>query len=195
MSGDDPDGYAGRRPGVVALPGLPTDFQAFHQLYRGAYVRWAELHLGSRHDAEEAVDQAFEQLCVQWPLVLRQPVAEAYAWKVVKHRAIDFARARGRRPVVVDFAAFETHTLHTVVDPIGALEDSLALYQAIRALPERQRDVMLLRYSLDYSTAETARTLGITEAGVRSTVRYARRRLRQELGLLEEGDDDARLEG
>ncbi|WP_244409270.1 RNA polymerase sigma factor [Streptomyces albofaciens] len=182
------------KPGGPSLPalGLPADFRAFHQLYRAGYIRYAELHLGSRADAEEAVDLAFEQLMLAWQTVLRQPVPEAYAWRVVKNRTIDHARARGRRPVVVDVAAFETLSLRHALDPISELEESLTLYQAIGALPERQRDVMLLRYALGYATKETARLMGITEAGVRSTIRHALRRLRQAFGL-EEGEDDARL--
>ncbi|MEU4212740.1 sigma-70 family RNA polymerase sigma factor [Streptomyces sp. NPDC026206] len=186
-----------RPSGVTALPGLPglpADFRAFHQLYRGRYVQWAELHLRSRADAEEAVDHAFEQLIRTWPDVLAQPVPEAYAWKVVKNRTVDLARARGRRPVLVDVAAFETAALRDAIDPIGELVESLALYQAVAALPDRQRDVMVLRFSLGLSTRETAGTLGITEAGVRSTVRHARRRLRQTFGS-EEGEDDDRRTG
>ncbi|MFH8403481.1 RNA polymerase sigma factor [Streptomyces sp. NPDC018019] len=189
--------YPFRPPGAPGAPtlagfGLPADFRAFHQLYRAGYIRYAELHLESRADAEEAVDLAFEQLMLSWRTVLQQPVPEAYAWRVVKNRTIDHARARGRRPVVVDVAAFETHSLRHSIDPIGELEESLTLYQAVAALPERQRDVMLLRYALGYATKETARLMGITEAGVRSTTRHARRRLRQAFGL-EEGEDDARL--
>lgn len=172
-----------RHTGVVTLPGLPADFRAFHQLYRAVYVQWAELHLESRHDAEEAVDLAFEQLAIAWTHVLSQPVPEAYAWKVVKNRTIDAARARNRRPVVTDLAAFETQVLRHTADPIGELEHSLSIYQAINALPERQCDVIVLRYCLGYDTATTARILGITEAGVRSTARYAKHRLRQTLGL------------
>ncbi|WP_230993826.1 sigma-70 family RNA polymerase sigma factor [Streptomyces endocoffeicus] len=158
-----------RPPGVVALP---ADFRAFHQL------------------AEEAVDHAFEQLAVSWPTVLAQPTPEAYAWKVVKNRIIDLARRRNRRPVVVDVAAFETYDLRNAVDPIGELETSLLVYEAINDLPDRQRDVIILRYSLGYA-ATTARILGISPAGVRSTVRHARRRLRQVLGLYEqEGSRD-----
>ncbi|MFH8346102.1 RNA polymerase sigma factor [Streptomyces sp. NPDC018045] len=179
-------------PTLPTVFGLPPDFRAFHQLYRAGYIRYAELHLKSRADAEEAVDLAFEQLALCWRTVLEQPVPEAYAWRVVKNRTIDHARARGRRPVVVDVAAFETHSLRHSLDPIGELEESLTLYQAVAALPERQRDVMLLRYALGYATKETARLMGITEAGVRSTTRHARRRLRQAFGL-EEGEDDARL--
>ncbi|TVL88516.1 RNA polymerase subunit sigma-24 [Streptomyces sp. SAJ15] len=173
---------------------LPTDFRAFHELYRTAYVNWAELHLGSFADAEEAVDAAFEQLAMRWQTVLAQPVPEAYAWKVVKHRTIDLARARGRRPVVTDFAAFDTIAVNTAVDPIGELETSLSVYRAINGLPERQRDVIVLRYSIGYDTATTARILGITPAGVRSSVRHARRRLRQVLGVDEqEGSHDEHL--
>ncbi|MFF4756942.1 RNA polymerase sigma factor [Streptomyces sp. NPDC002514] len=175
-----------------SLPKLPADFRAFHQLCRAAYVRWAELFLGSRADAEEAVDTAFEQLALNWPEALSQPVPEAYAWKVVKHRTVDVARARGRRPSIVDTAAFETRDLRHAVDPIGELEESLSIYQAISALPERQFDVVVLRYCLGYGTAETADIMGITVAGVRSTVRYARRRLKQALGLdeYERGHDE-----
>ncbi|WP_217200877.1 RNA polymerase sigma factor, partial [Streptomyces buecherae] len=161
-------------------------FRAFHQLYRARYVRWAELHLGSRADAEEAVGSAFEQLAIDWPHVLGQPVPEAYAWKVVKNRTVDAARARGRRPSLVDVASFETRALHTAVDPIGELEESLSIYQAITQLPERQFDVIVLRYCLGYDTATTADLMGITVAGVRSTARYARRRLKQALGLNED---------
>ncbi|MFF3546835.1 RNA polymerase sigma factor [Streptomyces platensis] len=175
-------------PSRTALPNLPADFRAFHQLYRARYVRWAEIHLGSRADAEEAVDRAFEQLAIDWAQVLRQPVPEAYAWKVVKNRTIDIARARGRRPSVVEVATFETRALHRAVDPIGELEESLSIYQAIAQLPERQFDVIVLRYCLGYDTAETTDVMGITVAGVRSTARYARRRLKQALGL----DEDER---
>ncbi len=178
MTEDSPSLPSGR-----LLPTLPADFRAFHQMYRARYVRWAEIHLGSRADAEEAVDAAFEQLAIDWRHVLSQPVPEAYAWKVLKNRTIDSARARGRRPSVVDTAAFETRALHRAVDPIGELEQSLSIYQAINALPDRQRDIIVLRYCLGYDTTATADVLGITVAGVRSTARYARHRLKEALGL------------
>jgi RNA polymerase sigma factor (sigma-70 family) len=178
---------------VSPLSPLPADFRAFHQLYRPAYVRWAELYLGARADAEEAVDRTFEQLAADWGEVLRLDSPAGYAWTILKHRTIDAARARGRRPVVVDTAAFETRALHTAVDPIGELEESLSIYQAIRELPERQHDVIVLLYCMGYSTAETADILGISVPGVRSTARYARHRLKDALGL--DGDVKQRDRG
>ncbi len=49
---------------------LPLDFEAFHRMYRPIYVHWAEIRLGSRADAEEAVDAAFEKLLRAWSAVL-----------------------------------------------------------------------------------------------------------------------------
>lgn len=171
----------GSRTGALPMTELPADFRAFHQLYRGRYIQWAELYLRSRAEAEDAVDAAFEQLYLAWATVLRQRNPNAYAWKVVKNRTIDHARARGRRATVVDTAAFEAAAVRHAIDPIGELEEVLPIYQAIEELPARQHDVIVLR-CLDCPWKEIADLLGISEAAVRSTARYARRRLEEALG-------------
>ncbi|MFF3489691.1 sigma-70 family RNA polymerase sigma factor [Streptomyces sp. NPDC002701] len=172
---------------------LPLDFEAFHRMHRPVYVRWARMYLQNRADAEEAVDCAFEQLLVSWPSVLAKESPAAYAWQVMKHRTVDAARARGRREALIDTNAFETTALRQAVDPIGQLEESISLYQAICALPERQQDVVVLLHSHGLSPSEAADHLGITPASVRSTARHARRRLRQALGLTEKGPADDAL--
>ncbi|MFI0820765.1 sigma factor-like helix-turn-helix DNA-binding protein [Streptomyces sp. NPDC021098] len=53
-----------------------------------------------------------------------------------------------------------------------------------------QHDVIVLRYCLGHTITETADILGITEPGVRSTARYAKRRLKEALGLDKEGSAD-----
>lgn len=162
----------------------PVDFGEFHVHYRGPYVRWAALHLGSRADAEDTVDEVMLELMAKWPVITDQPNPPAYAWAVLKNRTIDAVRARRRRPMVMDIAAFESSALsHATVDPISELETSLAIHAAIRQLPERQRDVVVMRFCLGHTTRQTADVLGISEATVRSTVRDARRRLARTLGL------------
>lgn len=166
---------------LSSMTRIPLDFSAFHRQHRAVYVRWARRYLGSHADAEDAVDQAIEQLLAVWPKVLTTASPAGYAWRVMQNRTYDFARARGRRSKLVETLAFETEALRDAVDPIGELEDSLAMARAVAALSERQRDVIFLRYYEDYSAAQIADHLGITEAGVRSTERYARRRLREAL--------------
>ncbi|WP_330350769.1 sigma-70 family RNA polymerase sigma factor [Streptomyces sp. NBC_00582] len=158
---------------------LPLDFSAFHQMHRPRYVREAERCLRCRADAEDAVDEAFVQLAREWPQILRTQNPAAYAWRVMKNRVVDHARARGRRATLMDTAVFETVTLQGAEDAFEVIEQNLRLFHAIAALPERQQDVIRLRYCEGYSTADVALHLGITEAGVRSTERYAKRRLRE----------------
>jgi RNA polymerase sigma factor (sigma-70 family) len=125
-----------------------------------------------------------------WPQVLAKESPAAYAWQVMKNRTIDAGRARGRREALVDTAAFETAALREAVDPIGQLEENIALFQAIESLPERQRDVTVLLHVHGISVSESADHLGITPAAVRSTARYARRHLQETLGLAKEGHAD-----
>ena len=60
-------------------------------------------------------------------------------------------------------------------------EQQRRITAAVRALPPRQREVVVLRYLLDCSTAETARTLGIAEGSVKSILSRARIVLAQTL--------------
>ncbi|PAZ09168.1 hypothetical protein CLM62_48115 [Streptomyces sp. SA15] len=114
------------------------DFSAFHQMHRPRYVREAERCLRCRADAEEAVDEAFVQLAQEWRQILRTENPAAYAWRVVKNRVIDHARARGRRATLMDTAVFETVTLQGAEDAFEVIEQNLRLFHAIAALPERQ---------------------------------------------------------
>ncbi|WP_329127173.1 RNA polymerase sigma factor [Streptomyces sp. NBC_01465] len=105
-----------------------------------------------------------------------------YAWSILRTRTIDVGRARGRRIALIG-AAFETAALHHSVDPIGQLEESLNQFAAIRRLPPRQMDVTILLHLQGLSVDQVADELGITPAGVRSTARHAKRRLREAFGL------------
>ncbi|WP_438297691.1 sigma-70 family RNA polymerase sigma factor [Streptomyces sp. HUAS TT7] len=160
---------------------LPVDFSAFHQMHRAAYVRWAYSYLGHRADAEEAVDAAFEQLLKAWEEILRTENPAGYAWMVLRNSTIDVHRLR-RRALPLELAAFETAALIDAVDPIGQFEESSVLMAAIRQLPPRQMDIMVLLYLLDYPINRAADELGISPAGVRSNARHARRRLYALLG-------------
>jgi RNA polymerase sigma factor (sigma-70 family) len=69
--------------------------------------------------------------------------------------------------------------------PIG-LEDAavlrVTLAQALRALPARQRDAVVLRYLVDMSEADTAEALGVAPGTVKSHLSRAVTHLRRVLG-------------
>jgi RNA polymerase sigma factor (sigma-70 family) len=55
------------------------------------------------------------------------------------------------------------------VDTATQLAQRSELFTAFGELPRRQREVLALRYYLDLSVADAAKTLGISEGAVRST--------------------------
>ncbi|MEU3464615.1 sigma-70 family RNA polymerase sigma factor [Streptomyces sp. NPDC006733] len=161
---------------------LPLDFAAFHKLHSAAYERYAYARLGSHTDAAEAVDEAFAQMALNWPGVLSQPNTEAYAFAIVRNRVRDELRSRTRRPIVVDTTVFEAVAFHLTQDPIADLEAQIAVRQALTLLPDRQQDVILLRFYAGFSTKEVAELMGVSSATVSSHRRAATRRLRAILG-------------
>ena len=69
----------------------------------------------------------------------------------------------------------------STTDPPG-VEDRDRIVRALLALPVKQRRVVLLRYVLDRSEAETAAELGIAVGTVKSTGSRALARLRTLVG-------------
>jgi DNA-directed RNA polymerase specialized sigma24 family protein len=95
--------------------------------------------------------------------------------------AFNVVRNRGRRRVL------EARLLHRVVPVQQAMPAPAGeAWAAVRFLPRRQREVIVLRYIADLPRAEIAHVLGISEGTVGSTLFDATRTLRTLL------DDDDR---
>jgi RNA polymerase sigma-70 factor (ECF subfamily) len=163
---------------------LPVEFQAFQELYTQPYLMFAHLHLGSRCEAEALVDTVFFQLARHWTHVLQQERPESYAWAVLKQLVGERRLQLGLDPTtMVATASFTSAMLKASRDQLATMESNLGLYTAIANLPERQGDVVMLRFVLGYADERTAAIMGINEGTVRSNIRFARRRLARELGI------------
>jgi RNA polymerase sigma factor (sigma-70 family) len=66
---------------------------------------------------------------------------------------------------------------------VTASEEHVDVARALEALPRRQREVAVLRYLLEMSTAEVAAALGITEGTVKSSLARARAHLVEALAV------------
>ena len=69
------------------------------------------------------------------------------------------------------------------VSAVTASEEHMDVAKALEALPRRQREVAVLRYLLEMSTAEVATALGIAEGTVKSSLARARAHLVQALAV------------
>jgi RNA polymerase sigma-70 factor (sigma-E family) len=137
-------------------------------LYRAHYrplVRLAALLLDDVAAAEEVVQDAFVRMHHAWGRVGDASKRPAYLRSIVLNGARSRARRRatGRRLELGTsdaVASAETTAL--------AHEERRRVLAAVRALPDRQRECLLLRYYLDLSEADIAATLGISAGSVKT---------------------------
>ena len=138
-------------------------------LYREHFrslVRMAALLLDDVALAEEVVQDAFVQLHHSWGRVAEPDKRAAYLRSIVLNGARSRARRRGlgRRLEIVrgDRVAESAEA--------GALrgEDRREMLTALRSLPDRQRECLVLRYYLDLPEAAIAETLGISAGSVKT---------------------------
>ena len=127
--------------------------------------------LGSRHDAEDAAQEAFAALA----LSLRKAVPEhipAWLTRVARNAAIDVARRR-RSDTPADGALPDR-----AARAEGATAELESVMAGIRELPESQRTALLMRELAGHSYREIAALLELDEAAVHGLIARARISLR-----------------
>ncbi|WP_144681558.1 SigE family RNA polymerase sigma factor [Cellulosimicrobium sp. TH-20] len=161
----------------VVRVGLTAEerFTEFARTSSADLYRYAYLLCGDAHRAHDLVQLALERTFRAWTRVGDgQPFA--YARRVVMTARIDSWR-RTRREVSVEHDTLVGLDAPATGDSSG-IEDRDRVVRALLALPVKQRRVVLLRYVLDRSEAETAAELGIAVGTVKSTGSRALARLR-----------------
>jgi RNA polymerase sigma-70 factor (sigma-E family) len=147
--------------------------QLVDELYRGhalRLTRMALLLVGDRPSAEDVVQEAFLGLFRGLGRLQDPDRAVAYLRASVLNGSRSVLRSRKRarlRRVTHDPAVWSAEA--AALDG----EDRRAVLQAVAVLPQRQREVLVLRYFLDLTDNEIAADLGVSRGTVVSTAARA----------------------
>lgn len=168
-------------PGDVPLLHGGSLEAAFDAHYR-SLVRLASLLLDDVGTCEEVVQDAFVRVWQRGPTLRDPDRLPAYLRSAVLNGARSALRRRGvRRRHLRSADGPGRAPAAEVVAMAGDPDD--AVLRALRALPDRQREVLVLRYYLDLPEAEIAATLGISAGSVKT---HAHRGLRALAEALED---------
>jgi RNA polymerase sigma-70 factor (sigma-E family) len=140
-----------------------TELFRAHQL---ELVRLALLMGVDLSTAEDVVQDAFEQMHRRWEKLRNPGSGLAYARSTV----LNGCRTVHRRSAVARRHAPQLAEPEQGSGSAGLTDyaDRSEIAAALRAIPRRQREVLVLRYYADLDVAEIAQTLGIGQAAVRS---------------------------
>jgi RNA polymerase sigma-70 factor (sigma-E family) len=157
--------------GVAAM----DEFTAFVAAALPGLLRYGHALTGNPHDAADLVQSVLEKVGSRWSSVVRttgDPLA--YTRRAMANTHISRWRRTRRENLVAEppegAAAAERYSF-----------DHEPLWQAIKALPPRQRAVIVLRYYDGLPEAEIADVLGISKGTVKSQASKAMSALRARL--------------
>lgn len=155
---------------------------ALEIIFRDNYrelLRLATL-LGAEADAEDIVSEAFVVLHRRWNRLNNEAAALPY----LRSTVVNLVRMRIRHLRVVRRHVVELR--EEVVSPADTdvllREDQRAVVTALRKLPGRQREALVLRYWADMKVNEIADAMGISAGAVKSHTARGMAALAEEFG-------------
>ena len=168
-----PDRITAAKTATAAPGDAPDDAQAaVSALYRAhavGLIRLAYLMLGDRAAAEDAVQDAFCGLYRRWDRLADASGALPYVRSSVLNGCRTALRRRARGRQLTDYQPPAGSAEAAVLTQ----EERQEVMRAVRRLPDRQREALVLRFYLDLPDGEIARAMGIRPGTVRSAIHRA----------------------
>jgi RNA polymerase sigma-70 factor, ECF subfamily len=158
------------------VPGeAPTTFEDLYRAHHRDVVRYAALMLGDPDEAADVAADTFSRAFDAWQDD-RGPIGRSLPWLLVIARRLIVDRWRRRR--LIRWLPLPFGSTLPAPDDGRRSEFWLWLDRLAAALPERQREVIFLRYRRDLTDAEIGAVMGLSESGVRSLAGRAIQSLR-----------------
>jgi RNA polymerase sigma-70 factor, ECF subfamily len=149
-------------------------FAALYDRFGGALFRVALAMLGSRQDAEDAVQDVFVSLVRARRRLADVDNLRAYLFASLRHAALKLSTARKR----------DCTDLNSIPAPESGsveIDRSVRLEQALQRLPAEQRELVALKVDRGLTFLEIASLLGISTNTAAGRYRYALEKLRAAL--------------
>lgn len=148
------------------------EFTSFYEASKDVCLRAVVAAGTDRSVAEEAVAEAFARAWASWSRVRNHPAPRAWVVRTALNYRV--SRWRKTRREVELTATAQARQRAVDAQPSGRAD----LIRALEQLPQRQREVVVLRFILDLDTRQTADTLGIASGTVTAHLHRAMTTLR-----------------
>lgn len=177
----------------LALRYRGGDLAAFEELYR-RHRRGLYQFIAWRSPRREWVDEIVQDSWAALHQARGRYVASAsfrtFLYQIARNRLIDLVRHDPRTVLESDLAGghglpapADFHEASTPEDAVDARQQTTLLHRAIRALPDEQREALVLQQYSGLGLEEIAQLCGTSAETVKSRLRYAMQKLRAQLAI------------
>jgi RNA polymerase sigma factor (sigma-70 family) len=157
-----------------STPGL-APFERVVELHGPALLRFCAAQVGPQR-ADDCFQETMLAALRAYGDVRDPGAVRSWLFSIAVRKAIDSHRTEARAPRPVE----DLEPLAVAAEPSHR---DAALWARVRALPDKQRHAVSLRYLADLSHKEIAEIMGTTDAAARRNVFEGLTRLRKELDL------------
>jgi RNA polymerase sigma factor (sigma-70 family) len=157
--------------------------------------RWLRTVVYARLGEPQAVDEVMQEVClaaVRQKAPINDPKKVAgWLYRLAVTQTLLHRRKMGRRRKMIDRFAQrirQTGQDNSESDPLDWLlsqERRQKVRQAMKRMVRRDAEILLLKYTEDWSYRDLAERLGISQSAVEARLHRARQRLRAELAALD----------
>ena len=163
---------------------MSGDAETFTRVVEGCASTVCSIALAIVRDVPASEDIAQEVFLATWQNLgrLRNP-RSFLPWirQITRNHARSLLRSRSAQPAADELLATVADARPNAADNLLRAEEREVLARVLDELPDESREVLLLYYREESSTAHVARLLGMSEAAVRQRLSRARARVREEM--------------
>lgn len=160
-------------PAPPRRPALPP-FEHVIERYGPALLRFCAARAGAG-PAEDVFQETMLAALRAYPDLRDPDAVGGWLFAIAARKAVDAQRATARAPRPVD----DLEAVAGATEPAPEPPDD-ALWARVRALPDKQRQAVILRYMADLSHREVAGVMGTSAEAARRNVFEGLRRLRED---------------
>lgn len=152
-----------------------NEMELLYDKYNGSVYRLALSYCKNTADAEDIVQEVFMKLFSADIIFPDERSEKAWIMTVTANKCRDMLRS-------LTYKCFHHSVALEDADLIYETPEESAVYNAVMELPPKYRIVIHLYYYERYSTAETAKIIGISETAVQTRLYRGRNLLKKSLG-------------
>ena len=160
-------------------------FEALYSRHRVKLYRYLLRHLKNPATADELFQDVWQRVISAQQQWKSDASFSAWLYRIAHNRMMDHWRAQKHRPHAPDNAEefiAELADTFTPEDQASAQQQRSAIETAIAALPQDQREVIMLRLEQELTLEQIGELTGASRETVKSRLRYAMNKLRERLG-------------